>query len=227
MPIQAILISWNYEYSTLVYNLLQTYEKPMGAQAIMNRYSVQFALLCAAFVWHSPASSQDGADEVEPESPRCVSTRFIRRIRILDDRNVLIYVSGRRIYHNVLRYDCRGLKRVGAFSYNSNDGLLCEGDGIGSLGGALDTVRPMAACWLGAHTRITREQANEMRAAVRRGPTIKARPVAPPEPSEIGIEDEGETEDPEVNPESQFLPLERPEFDNSVTALDRESLTEL
>lgn len=193
----------------------------MGVQAIVNRYSVQITLLFAALVWHAPAAAQGSADEAEFESPRCVSTRFIRRIRILDDRNVLIYLSRNRIYHNVLRYDCRGLKRVGSFSYTSNDGLLCEGDGIGSLGGAWDNVRPMASCWLGAHKRVSNEEANELRAAVRRGPVIKVKPVAPPEPSEIGTEEPSESENPEADAQSDpgplLQPLARPGNNNPVT----------
>ena len=148
-------------------------------------------VLLVGLLWEQPARAQD--DEVaEPEeAPSCISCRRIHRIRILDDRNVLIYVNARTIFHNELQRTCRGLKREGTFSYNSSDGLLCSGDGIASLNGlAWDDVRPVPSCWLGDHRRVTKEEADAMRKAARRPRTIAPKPVATPEPTEVGGDSE-------------------------------------
>ena len=105
---------------------------------------------------------------IEEVTKRCISTRRIRRIRIVDDKNILFYLTATHVYHNQLRNECHGLKRYGTFSYNSNDGLFCDGDGIGGMTmDAWDDVRPNVNCWLGLHRKITREEANEMRRAAR------------------------------------------------------------
>ncbi len=149
--------------------------------------------MLAALASAQPASAQDAesSQDVEPgvadEGPSCISTRRIHRIRILDDRNVLIYINAKTIYHNQLQRTCRGLKRAGTFSYNSSDGLLCSGDGIASLNGiAWDDVRPVPSCWLGEHRRISRDDANAMRKEIRRGPKVTPKPVPTPAPTEVG-----------------------------------------
>ncbi len=165
---------------------------------IINIRLTQLSLLLAALTWLAPSHAQEMETAVEPDTRNCISTRSIRRIRIVDDRNVLIYLSGRKIFHNVLRNTCRGLKRQGTFSYNSSDGQMCEGDGISGITDAWDDVRPMAQCWLGVHNRISREQADAMRDAAKRGPKIEPRPLPVPKPSEIGTEEEDENENPET-----------------------------
>lgn len=147
----------------------------------------------SSLIAFTPSQAQESEAEVEPETRTCISTRSIRRTRIIDDRNVLIYLSARRIYHNVLRNNCRGLKRLGTFSYNSSDGQMCEGDGIAGIHGAWDDVRPIPQCWLGVHRRISREEANALREASKRRPKIAPKPIPLPEPEEVG----SESEDPE------------------------------
>ncbi len=148
-------------------------------------------MFLVTLAWVAPASAQDDETIVDDDARNCISSRRIRRIRIVDDRNVLIYVSGKTIFHNQLRRTCRGLKLAGSFAYNSNDGLLCSGDGIASLNGmAWDDVRPVPSCWLGEHRRITKEDADAMRKAARRAPKIAPKPVATPDPTEVGRDSE-------------------------------------
>lgn len=155
------------------------------------------AVVCLSFtalVCVAPSQAQESNIEVEPEpeleTRTCIATRRITRIRILDDRNVLIYMNARRIYHNVLRNTCHGLKRNGRFSYNSSDGQLCQGDGIAGLAGAWDDVRPIPKCWLGIHQRVSKEHADAMRNASKRKPKVPAAPLPMPEPGEVGSEEE-------------------------------------
>lgn len=150
--------------------------------------------LLIALVWALPSYAEEEEVVVDDGGPNCISTRRIRRIRIIDDQNVLIYLSAQTIYHNRFRNACHGLERRRTFSYNSNDGLLCEGDGVAPLAGEVwGAVRPVPACWLGPHRKISKEEADAMRSAKENPPEIERRPLPMPEPSEISVE----TEDPE------------------------------
>ena len=158
-------------------------------------------------VWALSANAQDEMTEAvaeeatfEDDSLRCISSRRIRRIRIVDDKNILIYLSANHIYHNELQNECHGLERRGTFSYNSNDGLFCAGDGIGAMSmNAWDDVRPDLRCWLGEHRRITREEADEMRrtGTARPIPVPEANPLPMPPPLEVGAGEESEADEEE------------------------------
>jgi len=165
----------------------------IGAEMIVNRTMTIVSLSFTALACFAPSQAQQIEIEVEPEveleTRTCIPTRRISRIRILDDRNVLIYMSARRIYHNVLRNTCHGLKRLGTFSYNSSDGQMCQGDGIAGLTGAWEDVRPIPKCWLGIHQRVSKVQADAMRNASKNKPKIPAAPLPMPEPREVGTED--------------------------------------
>ena len=165
------------------------------------RLTAASVLIAALTSISFPLNAQEIEEEVKPETRSCIPTRNIRRIRIIDDRNVLIYMSARRIYQNTLRNTCRGLKRYGTFSYNSSDGQMCEGDGIAGYHGAWEDVRPVPQCWLGTHQRISREQAKALRDSAKRGPKIPPKPLKLPSPEEVGSGTE-EAEDTETVPES-------------------------
>lgn len=156
--------------------------------------SVRFILLAAFLVALVQVPTADAQEEdvgVDDGAPNCLSSRRIRRIRIVDDQNILIYVSAQTIFHNRLRNACRGLERLRTFSYNSSDGLLCEGDGIAALAGEVwGAARPVPSCWLGEHRKISKEDADAMREAKKNPPKIEAKPLPMPEPSEISTETE-------------------------------------
>jgi len=164
---------------------------------MLHRRLVISSIIFTTSVYFGSALAQetDPQDEeqesaYEEDVRRCLSTRSIRRIRIIDDRNVLIYQNTGRIFHNVLRYNCNGLKRIGTFSYNSSDGNLCEGDGIAAIHGAWDDVRPMPSCWIGMHRQISREEADALRDGGKRGPKIETRPLPMPDPEEVDTEED-------------------------------------
>ena len=159
-----------------------------------------------ASFWAVAAYAQDEAGEVaakdvvlDEESKSCISSRRIRRIRIIDDKNILIYLTANHIYHNELQNECHGLERRGTFSYNSNDGLFCEGDGIGAFSmNAWDDVRPDVRCWLGEHRRISKEEADEMRRVGARPVQVpEAKPLPMPPPLVIGTDEDEEPEEEE------------------------------
>ncbi len=157
-----------------------------------------------------PAHAQEESAEevvVEEDSKRCISSRRIRRIRIVDDKNILIYLTATHIYHNELQNECYGLKRNGTFSYNSNDGLYCEGDGIGAMSmNAWDDVRPDSRCWLGMHNRISKEEADEMRRTGGQISAPAAKPLPMPPPLVIGMDDlePNPEQEPKAEPEPEL-----------------------
>ena len=168
---------------------------------MLDRRMLSFSIIFTTILYFGSSLAQEPEPQVEEQESayeedirRCLTTRSIRRIRIVDDRNVLIYQNSNRIFHNVLRYNCNGLKRIGTFSYNSSDGNLCEGDGIAGINGAWDDVRPMPSCWIGMHRLISREEAQALRDGGKRGPKIETRPLPMPEPEEVNTEEE----DPEA-----------------------------
>lgn len=156
-------------------------------------------LLSLAFAGDRPAAAQEEEPVVDDDVRRCLSTRSIRSTHIIDDRNMLFYAPGRRVYHNILRQPCNGLKREGRFTYRITGGSLCSGDIIFVLhDDSFDGFRQGPSCSLGAFHEISREAAD----ALREGPDAKveAQPLPMPEPAEVGNGDEKE-EEPE-EPES-------------------------
>lgn len=157
----------------------------------MSLRQTTLALSLLALAGFPEANAQDDEATVDEETRRCISTRSIRRTRIVDDQNILIYLSARNIYHNQLQSACRGLKQVGTFTYSSSDGLLCTGDGIASIrSSVLDDVPPVPNCWLGVHRKISKEDADAMRDAAKRGTAIESMPLPLPEPSDVSSEDD-------------------------------------
>lgn len=174
----------------------QWYDGPRTITAggrFMNWRIISISLLSAALVWVAPVKAQEDEGSVDDGTRICISTRRIRHTRIIDDRNVLFYLSSTNILHNVLRQTCPGLKYNGQFSYTTTTGRICEGDGIAPMRGSWGTVRPVPVCWLGIHREISREQADMLREAAKLMPAFEPSPLPIPEPSEIG----NENKDPE------------------------------
>ena len=147
--------------------------------------------------WVAPVNAQEDEASVDERTRTCISTRRLRHTVIVDDRNVLFYLSSRTILHNVLRQTCPGLKQIGTFAFTTTTGRICKGDGISPISGHVwGAVRPVPSCWLGIHRQITPEQADAMRDAVAQKSDVPPMPLPVPEPSEIGVEDD-EPESPE------------------------------
>ena len=159
---------------------------------ILVKYPIPFiSIAFVLLIWSHPSTAQEEDIVVDENTRNCISTRRISRIRIIDDKNILIYLNARHIYHNQLENECRGLERIGTFSYNSSDGLICEGDGISAMSmNAWDDPKPVPKCWFGIHRKISKEEADAMREAKKKGVTIESEPLPMPLPSEVGAEDD-------------------------------------
>jgi len=159
----------------------------------MNWREIKLVVVSASLVVVAPVSAQEDDVSVDGGTRNCIVTGRIRRTKIVDDRNVLFYLGGDIVLHNVLQGTCPGLEQGGTFIFNTSDGILCKGDGFSSkMGNPLGAVRPVSTCWLGTYWDITRDEAGEMMEAKKETPVLKPSsvPLPMPEPSEVGVENE-------------------------------------
>lgn len=143
-----------------------------------------------------PVQAQEDEEAGYDEDGRtCINTRRIRQTVIVDDRNILFYMMGGKVYHNILRHTCNGLEREGRFSYHLTGSQLCRLDAINVLYNDARGLREGIACSLGDFFEIDKETADAMREA----PEEQQEPVPLPlpEPEEIGAPEQA----PEAPPE--------------------------
>jgi hypothetical protein len=142
------------------------------------------------------AQEEPAADE---DTRNCISTRRLRRVRAIDEGNVLFFYSNRTIFQNTLMQGCSEILHY-RISYNSMSGNLCEGDGLTILRSqSWDRLRMPANCKLGTFRKLNPTEVEVVRNAERAGtqPDKRVRP----DRVEIGVTSE-EPEDPE-EPESR------------------------
>ena len=109
----------------------------------------------------------DGPDESHP-SEKCVSVSRIDTTRVLDDRNVLFFMRGGKIYRNFLPRRCPGLSRRDAFSYRTSSSRLCDVDTITLLQLAGSGFIPGPSCGLGKFYPVTEQEAEALEGEVER-----------------------------------------------------------
>ena len=129
-----------------------------------------YILILLACLLVLPAAVPSMADEVKAENARnCITTRRLKGTAVIDDRNILFFMIGKTVFHNILPKQCKGLTQSGTFLYHTTAGSLCN----------LDTIRLLAgndgldgkSCRLGYFLRITEADI----------PAIVAGPGSPPE----------------------------------------------
>lgn len=124
------------------------------------------------------------AEVVDEKALRCINTRLIRRTEILDDLNIIFYVSGQKAYRNFLPRRCSGLAREKRFSYRTSGNRLCDLDTITVLRDGAFGLDQGVTCPLGSFHPITREDADALLDPTANEP--EARPIELPPPQEIG-----------------------------------------
>ncbi|RME62929.1 MAG: hypothetical protein D6782_11265 [Alphaproteobacteria bacterium] len=84
------------------------------------------------------AAKQRLADDAPDKQrhPRCLSTPSIRDTHILDNRTIIVRMSGGMRYKMVLAYECFGLKFHETFYYRVRSSQLCVTDVIIARGGS-------------------------------------------------------------------------------------------
>lgn len=142
---------------------------------MMTRFAALIAgfIALTGFLGSGLAAAQDGdidvdsaaaaIDDIDREPERCIRLAGIDETHIVDDQTILFYMRGDDVYQNVLRNECRGLKREDRFSYKTLGGNLCSTDTVTVLqrfGGGFDAGR---TCGLGPFIRISEEEADFLR----------------------------------------------------------------
>jgi hypothetical protein len=139
--------------------------------------------------------AQEDTPSIDENTERCIDLRRVRRTEVVDDRNILFYMNGDTVYHNILPRRCNGLAREDRFSYKTSIGRLCDLDTIAVLYNDMNGLREGNRCGLGLFHKITKEDAEAYKEAEKQGPA--ANPLPMPEPEEV----DDETDNPE-DPES-------------------------
>lgn len=139
-------------------------------------------LILWACLLNVPAADLSLADEVNDESVRrCIPYGKLTSVAVIDDRNVLFFMIGKPIYHNILLQNCIGLAQSGRFSYSPFAGAVCAFDQIRLVGSLLGR-----SCQLGYFYRVTKEDLP----AIIEGPQgpLKPRPLPSAKVEEISTE---------------------------------------
>ncbi len=95
---------------------------------------------------------EPNVDMSEPE--RCLSLRFINKMKVIDDHNILFYARGKKLYQNTLPKKCIGLNSDSIISYNADMGKLCRLDIITIQDRFGDRFFPSSRCTLGSFEQI-------------------------------------------------------------------------
>lgn len=129
-------------------------DPPTGIEEIDTNEAEQEAAAEAA----EGSADEAMADLVFGEPRDCISTQRIRRTEVLNDREVLFYMSGAEIYLNRLAHRCSGLRMADAFSYEVRTTQLCHVDVIRVVQNFGGDIRPGIACGLGRFLPVMEEQ---------------------------------------------------------------------
>jgi len=109
------------------------------------------------------ATDGDGAaalaETIDREPVDCVTANRIRRTEVIDERTIVFYMGGGRVYRNRLAIDCPRLVREKRFSYDLYTNRLCSTDYITVLEYWGSTLREGPSCGLGQFYPITEEEA--------------------------------------------------------------------
>ena len=144
--------------------------------------------------WAYPSVAQEDEPSYDENTRECINLRQIRRTEVVDDRNILFYMRGATVYHNILPRQCGGLAREDRFSYQTSIGRLCRMDSIRVLYNNPYGLREGNRCSLGVFHKITKEDAAAYKDDLKRMPEANPLPLPAPEPIGGGEE---ETEEPE------------------------------
>ena len=134
-----------------------------------------------------PAANSAETDELKIEEVRnCITTRSLKNTAVLDDQNILFFMVGRTVFHNILPKQCKGLAKSGRFNYSSLAGALCKFDSIDVYG--VEGIRITRTCRLGRFYPTTKEGVPAIIASLGGPPRLEA--IPPAEIEEMGAVEE-------------------------------------
>jgi hypothetical protein len=117
------------------------------------------ALLTTLLAGTAELRAQDGEETIDRTPQTCITTQTIDRTKVVDDRTILFYMRGKRVYLNYLPRKCPGLEREERFLYRSNGGRLCDIDSVTVLEQWSGRLSPGFTCQLGAFHPMSDEEA--------------------------------------------------------------------
>jgi len=120
---------------------------------------------------------------LNPNTRKCIPTRTLTTTSVIDDRNVLFYMIGKKVYRNILPKQCTGLLG-NSFDYGNLAGSLCKFDTIRVIDGGRGTYGKV--CRLGDFHEVTAEDIPEIAALVNKRPSAKKLPSA--EVEDVAVE---------------------------------------
>ena len=104
----------------------------------------------------SVAAVSPASDEAD-ESKRCINSRVIKSTDVVNDRNIIFYMRGSKIFLNTLPKPCKGLSRERRFTYVSHSRSLCRLDRISVLKDSGFGAYAGRSCKLGRFLPVTKE----------------------------------------------------------------------
>jgi uncharacterized protein DUF6491 len=127
------------------------------------------SLALAPVLWlaFGPAVAQDGqdaesADAFDRTPEDCVSTQNIDRTHAIDDRTILFFMRGKKVYRNYLPRKCPNLERQNRIMYKTQGSRLCDVDVITVLEQWGARLTPGFTCPLGSFHPITQEEVEDL-----------------------------------------------------------------
>ncbi len=112
--------------------------------------------LAAALVSFASLAVAGDAARYQPvgKPVSCINLRSIQSTKILDDKTIEFRTSGRKIYHNMMDYQCSGLKSEDRFTYKTSLSQLCNVDIIHVLHDYGGQLQKGAGCGLGKFQQV-------------------------------------------------------------------------
>jgi len=128
--------------------------------------SVTFAAMLAA-VLATPIAAQQGDDAgaIDAGPQTCLNQTDLRRVTILNARNIVFITRQDGIYNNQLPKECPGLNRKSLVNYPITNRRLCVGDRFQVLWEqSPGNFMPASMCPLGAFVPITEAELEDLTA---------------------------------------------------------------
>ena len=118
-------------------------------------------LLLAATLIPNLSGAQD-EEKLDRRPVDCISVPSIDDTEVVDDRTVLFFMRGDKVYRNYLPKTCPGLERQDSFSYRTTSSRLCAMDTITVLEREPSPGVSGFTCALGEFRPISPEEVEEI-----------------------------------------------------------------
>jgi hypothetical protein len=108
------------------------------------------------------ARAQNGEKPFDRTPVDCIVTTSLDRTQAVDDRTILFYMRGKKVYRNYLPRKCPGLERENRIMYKTRGSRLCDVDTITVLEQWGARLSPGFTCPLGSFVPITLEEVEDL-----------------------------------------------------------------